>query len=225
MRCPLKRVAAVYCLLIFRCESLASNQHDFHSCETPDNYSMKKSSGAARRAWGEIENVQNHLAPFDIFRLYMDDDGTFPNNSRYPLLLYKAAFTGSEREASRAIVDGKKWTSPWAWGIYTFHHYHSTAWELLLCVQGRADVMLGGENGPTFTIEKGDLALVPPGFAHKQLDSRGDFTLLGSYPTSGWSESIDTLRGAPTEQQRRNIVESPFPPRDPIFGLELETLF
>jgi uncharacterized protein YjlB len=63
----------------------------------------------------------------------MKDDGTFPNNERYPTLIYKNAFHGGEADARRLIVKGNDWTEPWVWGIFSYHHYHTKAWELLLC--------------------------------------------------------------------------------------------
>jgi hypothetical protein len=62
----------------------------------------------------------------------------------------------------------------------------------------------------------GDLILIPPGVAHKQLEASDDFTLLGSYPNE--TPNADTCRGAPTSVQARNIVECPVPASDPIFG-------
>ena len=188
-----------------------SHHHHYHhqqqlsllNCENPDIESIIMSiASPVQRVLGKIQKVdRNELAPYQIYRLYMDDNGIFPNNPIYPLLLYKSAHKGSKAEATEVIVQGKKWTHPWEWGIFTFHHYHSTAWELLLCVQGYAKVQLGGETGPTITIEKGDLALVPPGVAHKHLDSFDGLSLLGSYPAA--TPDVDTLRGAPTEQQRQ----------------------
>jgi uncharacterized protein YjlB len=108
--------------------------------------------------------------------------------------------------------------------IYTYHHYHSTAWELLLCVRGKASVQLGGNTGPTVTVEKGDFVLIPPGIAHKQLnDDTGGFTLLGSYPTQGFDGSIDTLTGPPTNEERDNIASCHVPGQD-IFGLDIRQL-
>jgi uncharacterized protein YjlB len=62
----------------------------------------------------------------------------------------------------------------------------------------------------------GDLILIPPGVAHKQLEASGDFTLLGSYPNE--TPHADTCRGKPTSAQARNIAECSLPISDPIFG-------
>lgn len=186
---------------------------------------MTSSAKAVNRVWGNVQKLKvSTNMTLDIFRLYMDDDGQFPNNPRYPLLLFKAAFQGTQAEGYDVITSGNKWTNPWAWGIFTYHHYHSVAWELLLCVEGEAQVQLGGNSGPTVKIEKGDQILVPPGFAHKQLDASRRFTLLGSYPTDGSNGPVDTLTGSPTEAERQNILQCPVPSHEPIFGLEIATL-
>lgn len=177
------------------------------------------------RAWGKIETVPNNNNNLKVSRLFMKDDGVFPNNQDHPVLLFQDAFHETRRDAEQLIVQNG-WTAPWAWGIFSFHHYHSTAWELLVCVRGQATVQLGGETGPSdVVISKGDVVLIPPGFAHKQLSSTGGFTLLGSYPLEGCSGPVDTLRGAPTEQERRNIATCAVPPRDPIFDVELSKLY
>lgn len=176
---------------------------------------------STHRSWGELEKVPTSTtSSFKVFRLFVKDDGTFPNNADYPLLLYKSAFTGNRFEGEQAIAAEGKWTSPWAWGIFPYHHYHSKAWELLLCVEGQANVQVGGDKGPKVLIAQGDLVLVPPGLAHKQLDATKGFTLLGSYPKSGYS-GIDTLTGAPTADERHAIQTCPVPPSDPVFGLDI----
>lgn len=178
------------------------------------------------RNWGVVEPVTLPNNKQQAFRLFMKSDGVFHNNLRYPTILVKNAVTNkSQDECEQMIVRGNSWTSPWVWGIFPFHHYHSTAWELLVCVRGAADVQLGGQEGPVVAVEKNDLVLIPPGVAHKQLSSSGGFTLLGSYPMRGCSGSVDTLRESPTKQQVDNIEACIAPATEPILGLNLEVFF
>lgn len=176
------------------------------------------------RTWGVVETVplNNNIQGY---RLFMNSDGVFPNNPEHPAILLKSVFHGSQQEGEQAIIEGGQWTHPWAWGIFPYHHYHSTAWELLLCVKGQADVQLGGESGPHVSVEKGDLVLIPPGFAHKQLRSTGGFTLLGAYPTLGCAGPVDILRGAPNKIQKDNIASCVPPKTDPVLGLSLSILY
>ena len=159
-----------------------------------------------------------------VQRVYLVDDGTFPNNDQYPTLLLKSVFDGTQAEGVRRITNDGKWTPPWAWGIFEYHHYHSRAWELLLCVRGEASVQLGGSTGPTVSISRGDSVLIPPGVAHKQLNANGGFTLLGAYPTQDFDGSIDTLTGLPTSEQRDRIKACFVPLTEPITGLNVKDL-
>lgn len=159
-----------------------------------------------------------------VERVYLDDDGTFANNDMYPTLLLKSVFDGTQAEGVRRITNDGKWTPPWAWGIFEYHHYHSRAWELLLCVRGEASVQLGEPTGPTVSISRGDSVLVPPGVAHKQLNANGGFTLLGAYPTHDFDGSIDTLTGLPTAEQRNRIKACFVPLTEPITGLSVKDL-
>jgi len=195
-----------------------------------------------QKTWGVLEKVANQVlsstnsqlwslpspsssSPPEVHKLYMDNDGTYPNNPTHPLLLYRSAFHGTQQEGYTKIVSSGEWTSPWVWGIFTYHHYHTTAWELLICVKGQADIQIGGSNGPIVNISKGDVMLVPPGLAHKQIRDSGGFTLLGSYPIEGCSGPVDTVRGAPTEDQKANIEACVTPKRDPVLGLDIASLF
>ena len=78
---------------------------------------------------------------------------------------------------------------------------------------------MGGESGPFVTISKGDLVLIPPGVAHKQLSEHGGFSLLGAYPTQGFDDKIDTCTGKATVEEMKRIKECYVPEVDPIFKL------
>mmetsp|Transcript_2948 Transcript_2948/g.4565 ORF Transcript_2948/g.4565 Transcript_2948/m.4565 type:complete len:201 (-) Transcript_2948:251-853(-) len=120
--------------------------------------------------WGKAQKISNNPNPFDIYRIFMADDGEFPNNRDYPALLYKDAFDGTEAEGRDLIAGDDGWTDPWVGGIFSYHHYHTKAWELLLCTGGSASAQFGGDGGPIVAVGTGDLILIPPGIAHIQLD-------------------------------------------------------
>lgn len=58
-----------------------------------------------------------------------------PNNSRLPVILYRRAIArASCEETARAFEDAfvrHGWPAQWRDGIYDYHHYHSTAHEVL----------------------------------------------------------------------------------------------
>ncbi len=155
-----------------------------------------------------------------VERVLLQGDGTFPNNAVYPLLLYRAVFDAARDGDGAALLERNGWTRPWAWGVFEYHHYHTTAWEALLCIRGEADVQFGGPTGPVLTPTEGDLVLVPPGVAHKQLRSERGFLLLGAYPDhEGCSTpDADTVRSAPSARQERAILACPAPLRCPRWG-------
>ncbi|HMN85705.1 MAG TPA: hypothetical protein PKA74_06930, partial [Bauldia sp.] len=79
------------------------------------------------------------------------DDGDIPN-SRLPLILYARAIdpaAGDPAEAFEALFAANGWPPAWRNGIYGFHHYHSTAHEVLGIARGSAEVRFGGYRKPT----------------------------------------------------------------------------
>mmetsp|Transcript_26849 Transcript_26849/g.53618 ORF Transcript_26849/g.53618 Transcript_26849/m.53618 type:complete len:227 (-) Transcript_26849:62-742(-) len=181
----------------------------------------------ARRRWRVLEKLDPTQEVAETYRLFMGYDGTFPNNPDHPLLLFRGSskFTGDEKECRRTLRKAG-WTAPWKWIVFPYHHYHSSAWELLLCVQGAAVLKLGGETGPEVKIGVGDIMLIPPGFVHKQLASSDGFSVLGSYPSViGKDVEVDELRGTATEEQLENILSCCAPEVEPITGSLLSSSY
>jgi uncharacterized protein YjlB len=77
--------------------------------------------------------------------ILLRDDGTFPNNPR-PLLLYTGAVSPDPAEIKH-LFTANGWPSAWRNGIYPYHHYHSTAHEVLGVYGGSATVLFGGSDG------------------------------------------------------------------------------
>ena len=85
----------------------------------------------------------------------LKDDGTFPNNEKRPLLLYQGALDlPADDPASiiEAVFAANGWVGSWRDGIYSYHHYHSTAHEVLGVYSGSARVQLGGEQGVILSV-------------------------------------------------------------------------
>ena len=85
----------------------------------------------------------------DVIRFDVKDDGIFPNNENLPLLLYTSAVTLPETDpatAFEALFSMNRWEGSWRNGIYGFHHYHSTAHEVLGIYRGQAQVQFGGNS-------------------------------------------------------------------------------
>jgi uncharacterized protein YjlB len=148
------------------------------------------------------------------------DDGIFPN-SRYPVIVYKDKIDFSQvngPDAVEALFKKNGWGNSWRNGIYTYHHYHSTAHEVLGVYSGSADVMMGGEKkGESFYIKKGDVVLIPAGVAHKKLSSSEDFRVVGAYP-EGQSWNMNYGKDGERPGADQNIKKVPYPPYDPVYG-------
>lgn len=150
------------------------------------------------------------------------DDGTFPNNARLPALIYRAAFILPQNDPASIIENvfrRNDWGGMWRNGIYSYHHYHSTAHEVLGVAGGTARVQLGGDSGPVFDVSAGDAIVVPAGVAHKNLGSSADFLVVGAYPEG---QEWDMMYGHQDERPRadQNIRQTPRPQADPLFGRE-----
>lgn len=147
-----------------------------------------------------------------------DDDGTFPN-SRLPLLVYAAALPRAEvsAEAMEEMFAAAGWVPAWRYTVYPYHHYHSTAHEVLGIASGSAQLQLGGPKGRAFEVVAGDVIVVPAGVVHKQLSKSGDFLVVGGYPPG---QRPDQFRGEPGDrpQADENIARVPLPPSDPVGG-------
>lgn len=150
----------------------------------------------------------------------LTDDGAVPNNPKLPLLVYQGALNLPAQNPARVIEEifsTNQWGRSWRNGIYNFHHYHSTAHEVLACYSGSVKVKMGGKSGVTLSVQRGDVMIIPAGVGHKNLGNSSDFGVVGAYPPGpNW----DMMYGRPDErpQADKNIVNVPLPPTDPVFG-------
>src|ERR1035438_7937791 len=94
----------------------------------------------------------------------LEDTRAIPNNAKCPLLIYPNALALPGDNPARLIerlLAANHWGGTWRDSIYPYHHYHSTAHEVLACYHGSADVQLGGEPGLTHTMKARGVILIP----------------------------------------------------------------
>lgn len=149
---------------------------------------------------------------------YFEDDGSIPN-SPVPLLHYAGALTEELRDpaACRRLLNDHGWSNTWVNGIFSYHHYHSNAHEVLAVLSGSAEVLFGGEEGEQVSVTAGDVVLIPAGTGHCRISSTKNFQVMGAYDRG---RGHDLCRGEAGERPQvlENIQEVPVPRQDPVTG-------
>ncbi|GMA16065.1 cupin domain-containing protein [Deinococcus metallilatus] len=143
-------------------------------------------------------------------------DGPVPNNPQ-PVRLSRAALKGKTPAQIEAHLRERGWTNAWRDGIYPFHHYHSTAHEVLVIARGQARLTLGGEGGPQVQVGEGDVLVLPAGTGHKNDGSSPDLLVIGAY-AGGREWDLCRPEETDVEAAQQRIAGVPDPERDPVSG-------
>lgn len=146
--------------------------------------------------------------------LALPQGGAVPN-SALPARLYRAAYVGRSPGEIESALAARGWTGSWRNGIYPFHHYHSTAHEVLVVARGEARVTLGGEGGPGVQLRTGDTLLLPAGTGHRNDGASPDLLVVGAY---AGGRTWDTCRPETTDPAaaRARIAGVPLWAREPV---------
>ena len=152
-------------------------------------------------------------------RMVLEANGWMPNNA-LPVLVWRGRFgveragdgmaTAMEREFTR-----NGWPAQWRNGVYSFHHYHSTAHEVLGIAGGEARLVLGGEGRRAVAVRAGDVLLLPTGTGHCRVLASADFLVVGAYPVG---QTWDICREAPTAAMREGMGRVHYPVAGPVGG-------
>lgn len=157
--------------------------------------------------------------PFmQIESFLLEKNGWVPNNPRLPVVFYKDVLPDIgdvAAEDMEAIFSRNGWEPRWRDGVYRYHHYHTTAHEVLGFAAGSARLMLGGPNGREIAVKRGQALLIPCGVAHRCLEADKDFLVVGAYPPG---QNWDLCKTTPSAAARERIQQLALPPSDPIEG-------
>ncbi|WP_429301120.1 cupin [Paraburkholderia sp. GAS199] len=141
-----------------------------------------------------------------------------PNNSRLPVVIYRHALvpdSGDLAAAFEILFDNNGWPPQWRDGIFDYHHFHSTAHEVLGIAAGAAEVIVGGPGGRVVSLSAGDALLLPAGTGHCLQSFERHFKVVGGYPAG---QQWDIRRDALTPDELAAMQALPFPATDPVDG-------
>jgi uncharacterized protein YjlB len=150
--------------------------------------------------------------------LQLSRNGWMPNNEHLPVLIYRNAIKPIGEDPASLFEQAflrNGWPPQWRNGVYDFHHYHSTAHEVLGFAAGQARLILGGENGHQVMVRAGDVAVLPTGTGHCRIEASLGFLVVGAYPPQ---QHWDICRSAPSPADLERMKQLSFPHSDPIHG-------
>jgi uncharacterized protein YjlB len=152
-------------------------------------------------------------------KMFVPETGSFPNSFlpvvHYIGILYlPVLFPGI---SVRALFKENGWYNSWSSGIFEFDHYHSNTFEVMGVIKGSAPIMLGGHEGRVLLLQKGDVLIIPPGVAHRNLGEEHQIGCIGAYP-NGVRYNMRYGKAGERPKADHDIQRVPCPHRDPVFG-------
>lgn len=161
-----------------------------------------------------------HLAAYNVEMHLIGGNGVFPNNADLPVIYYPHAVdldSDDPAGSMEAHFEAHGWGYAWRNGIFPYHHYHSTAHEILGLAAGTAKLQLGGEEGIVILMQAGDAIVIPAGVALRNVAASTDLVAVGAYPPG---QLWDVNTGEADERPRTdaNIAALALPRTDPIYG-------
>lgn len=143
----------------------------------------------------------------------------FPAVTALPLLVLRGAVPpdGRAAETCERLFAANGWGGGWRNGIYSHHHFHATAHEVLGIARGEVRVRFGGPAGAVVAVRAGDVIVVPAGVSHCNEGASDDLLVIGAYPAR---QSPEVKRGTPAEHPgaAQQIAAVPLPGADPVYG-------
>ncbi|WP_181296403.1 cupin domain-containing protein [Pseudomonas sp. Q2-TVG4-2] len=153
-------------------------------------------------------------------QLQFASDGRTPN-SPHPVLVYRQLPLAEDDYATafENLFNSHLWPAQWRASVYDYHHFHSTAHEVLGVSRGSARLMLGGEHGQEVEVRAGDALVLPAGTGHCRLTASEEFEVVAGYPVD---QQYDLLRPGESghDEARARAERVGVPVSDPIAGTQ-----
>lgn len=152
---------------------------------------------------------------YEILRL--EPHAWVPNNRKLPVVIYRNALQpgGDLVNGFETLFERNGWPPQWRDSVFDYHHFHSTAHEVLGVTAASAELIVGGPGGRVVRIEAGDALLLPAGTGHCLQSFANRFQVIGGYPAG---QQWDIRRNALTPDELRAMEALPFPATDPVDG-------
>lgn len=158
----------------------------------------------------------------DVVTHLLQPSRLIPNNPNCALLVYPGAVAIEGTDPARLFEElfaRNRWTGCWRNGIFSFHHYHSNAHEVLGIYAGKASVQFGGAGGVSLDVKPGDVVVVPAGVGHKKLESDGVLGVVGAY-ADGKHADICVPDSTDVRSAGDNVARVGRPQNDPVLGVD-----
>ena len=171
-------------------------------------------------------NFNKFVYASDVICETLTGDDQIPNNQKLPLLVHPKAFSVLNNalvSTCESLFTANSWQGCWRNGIFSYHHYHSMAHEVLGICMGTAKVQFGGERGIIFSVSLGDVVIITTGVGHKNLGASSDLCVVGAYPPNQLPDLCDDKATSnPDDKLKviRNIQRVSLPSTDPVYGTD-----
>ncbi len=153
-------------------------------------------------------------------QLHFASDGRTPN-SPHPVLIYRQLPLNDADLAAafERLFASHSWPAQWRGSVYDYHHYHSTAHEVLGVSRGWARLVLGGEQGREVELRAGDALVLPAGTGHCGVQASADSQVVAGYPPDQRYDLLRPDEGSHDAAQER-IAGVGVPISDPLTGTQ-----
>ena len=152
----------------------------------------------------------------------LKDDGETPNNSKYPLVVYRSPVALDPKFDPAAVFEvlfgANKWGDGWRSTMYGYNHFHTSTHECLGIARGTLTARFGGSSGRKIELRAGDVVIVPAGVGHKHIKQSKDLLIVGAYPANAGKYDEPRPSEVDHATAQMNVSKVKRPATDPIYG-------